>query len=237
MSRILGFALIFCIAGSILAGAHYYFWARLVRDTQLTGIARTVATTTIASLAFLVVATIIMHRLLPPLGRLLAWPGFIWMGAMFILLVILIGLDLVRLLGVLGTRALGMAQALDASRRQFIARVLAGVAVTGVTGAVALAMRKTRGHVAVKRVEVTLDKLPASLDGTTIVQLCDLHIGGLLGRSFVEQVVRTTNGLRPDVVAIVGDLVDGTIAELRPQLAPLRDLLARPRCCSTRDCR
>jgi hypothetical protein len=65
------------------------------------------------------------------------------------------------------------------------------------------------------------------MDGTRIVQMCDLHIGGLLGRSFVEQVVAATNQLRPDVIAIVGDLVDGTVERLRPALEPLQDLRAR----------
>jgi predicted MPP superfamily phosphohydrolase len=57
--------------------------------------------------------------------------------------------------------------------------------------------------------------------------MCDMHIGELLGRVFVERVVHTANGLQPDVIAIVGDLVDGTIEELRPAIAPLADLHAR----------
>ena len=68
---------------------------------------------------------------------------------------------------------------------------------------------------------------PQSLDGLKIAQLCDLHIGGMLGRAFVEQVVCSTNELNPDVVVIVGDLADGSVARLRPSLAPLSDLRTR----------
>ena len=55
-----------------------------------------------------------------------------------------------------------------------------------------------------------------ALDGFTIVQLTDVHVGGqTLHRQFIEEVVETTNGLRADVIAITGDLVDGSVEELR----------------------
>jgi len=54
-----------------------------------------------------------------------------------------------------------------------------------------------------------------------------MHVGGLLGREFVERVVHTANAIEPDLVAIVGDLVDGTVEQLRPALASLSSLRAR----------
>jgi hypothetical protein len=227
LSRTLGFALLFAIAGAIIAGLHYYFWVRLVRDTQLSGLARTLATSSIAGLACLIVATVSVGRMLPRLGRVLAWPGFIWMGAMFFLFVALLGADVVRLLATLASRWFGAANAFDGSRRVFTARVLAGAALASVGGMTAAAVRATRGQIAVKRIEILLQRLPPSLDGTRIVQMCDMHVGGLLGQKFVERVVHTANDLQPDVIAIVGDLVDGTIEQLRPALASLANLRAR----------
>ncbi len=226
MSRTLGFALLFAVVCTIIAGVHYYFWIRLVRDTQMTGLTRHLATGTAVGLALLVVATVSVGRMIPRLGRVLAWPGFIWMGAMLFLMVALLGADLVRLLATLASR-LGAANAFDGSRRVFTARVLAGAALASVGGVTAAAIRATRGQIAVKRVEVALQRLPPSLDGTRIVQMCDMHVGGLLGRQFVERVVRTANALTPDLIAVVGDLVDGTIEQLRPALAPLANLRAR----------
>jgi predicted MPP superfamily phosphohydrolase len=227
LSRVLGFAVLLCIAGSIVAGVHYYFWARLVRDTQLTGVARNVASATIAGLAVLVIATPLTGRLWPRVGGVLAWPGFVWMGAMFILLVALLGLDVVRLLVSLGAHVFHPTPVVDESRRRFTMRVLGGAALLGTGSTVAAAVMAALGRISVKRVEVALDKLPPSLDGTTIALMSDLHIGGLLGRGFVERVVAITNDLHPDVIAIAGDLVDGTIERLRPALAPLRELRAR----------
>jgi predicted MPP superfamily phosphohydrolase len=227
LSRIVGFIFLFAIAGTIVAGIHYYFWLRLVRDTQIFGGVRKIAMAGLAGLALLVVATMLMGRLAPRIGRVLAWPGFIWMGALFVLFFFLVSMDIVRLFATLVGRLLGAGSVFDGSRRVFTARMIAGAALASVSGVTAAAVRATRGPVAVKRMEIVLDRLPPSLDGTRIVQLCDLHVGGLLGREFVDQVVRTTHGLQADVIVIVGDLVDGTIEQLRPALASLADLRAR----------
>ena len=227
LSRILGFSLFFTIACIILAGLHYYFWVRLVRDTQLSGLGRQLATDCLAGLALLVVAMVSVGRLLPRVGRVLAWPGFIWMGVMLFLLLAILGTDLLRLLTALFARCFGAANAFDGSRRVFSARILASAALTSVAGVTGAAMRATRGHIAIKRVEILLQRLPPNLDGTRIVQMCDLHVGGLLGRAFVERVVHTANSLAPDVIAIVGDLVDGTVERLRPALGALKTLRSR----------
>ena len=227
MNRTLGFILLFAFAGSIIAGLHYYFWVRLVRDTQISGSMRQVATASLACLALLVVATMFAGRLSPRIGRILAWPGFIWMGALFVLLFVLVGMDVLRLFTTLAARLLGAGSVFDGSRRVFTARMIAGAALASMGGVTAAAVRATRGPVAVKRMEIVLERLPPSLDGTRIVQLCDMHVGGLLGREFVERIVRTTNGLEADLIAIVGDLVDGTIEHLRPVLTSLTDLRAR----------
>ena len=42
----------------------------------------------------------------------------------------------------------------------------------------------------------------------TIVQISDLHIGGLVGQKFIREVVQKVNALTPDLVVITGDLVD-----------------------------
>jgi predicted MPP superfamily phosphohydrolase len=49
----------------------------------------------------------------------------------------------------------------------------------------------------------------------------------MLGREFCERVVARTNSLKPDLVVITGDLVDGTVGELAGDVAPLAGLRAR----------
>ena len=79
----------------------------------------------------------------------------------------------------------------------------------------------------ITEVQVTLAKLPRELDGFSIVQLSDLHIGGTIDRAFVADVVDQTNRLAPDLVALTGDLVDGRRADLAHHAVPLGGLRAR----------
>lgn len=76
-------------------------------------------------------------------------------------------------------------------------------------------------------VEVRLDDLPAALDGLTIAQITDLHIGPTIKNGYVRRVVDKVNELGADIVAITGDVVDGKVRRLLPDVAPLGDLRAR----------
>jgi hypothetical protein len=79
----------------------------------------------------------------------------------------------------------------------------------------------------VKEVLVKLHRLHRALDRTTIVQLSDVHVGPTIGRNFVQRIVDQVNALNPDVVAITGDLVDGSVHSLRDHVAPLAKLRAK----------
>ena len=79
----------------------------------------------------------------------------------------------------------------------------------------------------VRTVEIALRELPPALHGFTIAQISDLHVGPTIRRRFVTRVVRAVNALSPDVVAITGDLVDGTVPELAGEVAPLAQLAGR----------
>jgi hypothetical protein len=59
------------------------------------------------------------------------------------------------------------------------------------------------------------------------VQISDIHLGPLLGRAFARELVERVNALRPDLVALTGDLVDGSVARLRDEVAPFAGLRAR----------
>jgi hypothetical protein len=74
---------------------------------------------------------------------------------------------------------------------------------------------------------VRLARLPKALDGFRIVQLSDVHIGPLLGTRFLRAVVEQTNRLRPDLIVITGDLVDGSVAQLGATIGILQGLRAR----------
>jgi predicted MPP superfamily phosphohydrolase len=69
--------------------------------------------------------------------------------------------------------------------------------------------------------------LARSADGLRIALVSDIHLGPLRGYSHTRRIVDMVNGLDADVVAIVGDLVDGSVADLGQAATPLRDLRSR----------
>jgi predicted MPP superfamily phosphohydrolase len=79
----------------------------------------------------------------------------------------------------------------------------------------------------VVNVEVPLAGLPAPLQGFTIAQISDLHVGPTIKRNFVEAIVKRVNRLGADMVAITGDVVDGTVRDLASHTEPLAWLESR----------
>lgn len=88
------------------------------------------------------------------------------------------------------------------------------------------AFRALRGP-RVKIVSVPIEDLPASLSGFKIAQISDLHIGPTIGRAYVSKVVEMVARLEPDLTVLTGDIVDGSVAELRAHSAPLASLLPK----------
>ena len=77
-----------------------------------------------------------------------------------------------------------------------------------------------------KDIEVAIPGLARSFDGYTILHLTDLHISRLFPAAWARAVVVHSNALGADLIAITGDLVDGSIESRRGDIAPLRDLHA-----------
>ena len=80
---------------------------------------------------------------------------------------------------------------------------------------------------AVRTVEIAVPNLPRSFDGFSIVQLSDLHIGPLLKRDWLQDVVRKVNALTPDSVVLTGDMIDGGPKTLKRDVQPLAKIVAR----------
>ncbi|MFJ3796822.1 metallophosphoesterase [Streptomyces sp. NPDC090088] len=113
------------------------------------------------------------------------------------------------------------------SRRLFVSRVVGGAAATAATATVGLGTYGVLRGPRVKRVTVPLAKLPRAAHGYRIAVVSDIHLGPILGKGFAQQVVDTINATRPDLIAVVGDLVDGSVKNLGPAAAPLAQLSAR----------
>ncbi len=78
-----------------------------------------------------------------------------------------------------------------------------------------------------KHVTVPLTKLPRAGHGYRIAVVSDIHLGPIAGRSHCRRVVDAVNATQPDLIAVVGDLVDAEVDDLRSAAAPLRQLRSR----------
>lgn len=115
----------------------------------------------------------------------------------------------------------------DVSRRLFVSRVVGGAAVAVAAGTVANGAYGVLRGPRVKRVTVPLAKLPRAAHGYRIAVVSDIHLGPILGRAHSQRIVDAINATQPDLIAVVGDLVDGTVADLGPAAEPLAGLRAR----------
>ena len=111
--------------------------------------------------------------------------------------------------------------------RQRLRRICCGVALA-VAGALALhSVYMARRRPDVVHVRVPLSRWPSSLDGYRVAHLSDLHVGATIGRAQVQGVVDAVNAQDVDIVLITGDLVDGSVDQLAPHIAPLSALRSR----------
>lgn len=202
---------------------HRYIWARLVRDPAWPHPWRIALTLALVVLGILVPLAFIATRWLPRMANVpMAWVAYTWMGFAFYLLLLAAASD--------GTRAIAaLLRALppDPERRRVLAR-LAAVAIGAAAGLIGAGgvVNVARGF-DLRRVRVPIAKLSKALSGYSIVQISDVHVGPTLGRAFVEAIVRAANAQAADMIVITGDLVDGTVEQLAPLVAPLRELRAK----------
>ena len=200
---------------------HYYLWRRLVRDTTRSKRARRIGTGVILALSLLLPAALIGSRRLPfGLVTAVSWPAYLWLGLLFYLLLGVAVLELPAFIVRRTSKA-------DEGRRLFLARTVAITAGVASAGIVGIGVTSALGDPVVKRIQVPLAKLPASSDGMRIALVSDIHLGPLNTTGRTRRIVELINQMDADLVAVVGDLVDGSVEQLGPAVEPLRDLRGR----------
>ena len=236
------------LALAVIGLAHWYLWRRLVRDVSAPGaLWRRTGTVLAFVLPALALGALVGGRVLPMAAeRWLAWPGYLWLAVLlYLMLALLVGEAVRPLLARLPVRrpapvepaaadvapvtdeAPAPPAAVSPERRLFIART---VAIGAAGAAVAVVGNGTYGVLRgprLKQVTVPLAKLPARAHGYRIAVVSDIHLGPILGRAHTQRIVDTINGAQPDLVVVVGDLVDGSVPELGRAAEPLARLRAR----------
>lgn len=65
----------------------------------------------------------------------------------------------------------------------------------------------------VKQFDIPLKNLPEKLNGFKIVQISDVHLESYSSKKWLEYIIDKVNGLKPDLVVVTGDLIDGNVCE------------------------
>lgn len=219
MTRFLVFAL-------LLALVSYWLHRRLVRAP---GVARPWSIIVDILLGLLWVLAIIGvgsgELLDPSWARTPGFAGWVWLGTVFYLVLGLAVIALASLLARMVRRLRGSrSESFDSARRRAIRIATAGVVIAAVATTSYGVVEAARPEVV--RVTVPLAALPDEFDGLRVALISDLHVGPSRGGEFTARVVETVNAERPDLVAIAGDLVDGTVEKVAGDLQPLERLSA-----------
>lgn len=98
------------------------------------------------------------------------------------------------------------------SRRELLARASASAVMAIGAGSAAYGGVRGRHDYVVEEVPIRLARLPRALDGFTIAQLSDLHLGLFVGDDEMATALDLVRRARPDLVAITGDMVDHQVA-------------------------
>jgi predicted MPP superfamily phosphohydrolase len=154
----------------------------------------------------------------PALADVLTWVGVLSMGVFSSLLVFTLLRDLV-LLGAHLFLSAELAAALVVPSARWTVALTVFVTLAGLL----IARRRPR----IVYVDIPVTGLPEALRGFSIAQISDVHVGATIKRGFVEGIVALVNGLQADLIAVTGDLVDGSVQQLSPHTAPLAGLAAR----------
>lgn len=114
----------------------------------------------------------------------------------------------------------------DPSRRAFLARamvVVPPVVTLGMTGQSVVA----RDDFRIRRIDVRLKQLPPALDGLTIAQVTDPHVGSFMSDHKYREIIRATNELDADLVLNGGDLINHSLKDLPDGIQMLRKMQGR----------
>ncbi len=216
------------LGSSISFGGHYYLYRRLVVDPGLTGIKKKLAAGLLALLACAQLFTSLMdRRLTSEESRSFFYFSYTWLGLFSTLIFVLLLVDIVRVVKSLLYRVQGSRQARkeedlqNPKRRLLFKQVTAGGAIAAGLGSTASGVATILGGFEVRTVNIPLTRLPKEFEGYRIVQVSDIHIGPTIHREFIQTMVDTVNSLKPDMIAVTGDLVDGAPELLKLHTAPL----------------
>lgn len=216
----------FAVATLLLVVLHTYIGLRLLPDLPGGGRLTPIGIVLLGGSALLIPSGMLARFVITrqTWADRLSWLGALAMGLFSSLLVLTALRDLVLLFALVvapwlpGGSAISVLPLVGPSA--ILAPALAGLATL-------IGFVNARRTPRIVDVDVPVAGLAVALKDFTIVQLSDIHVGPTIKRDYVQAVVDRVNSLDADLIAITGDVVDGTVEQLATHVAPLGRLTAR----------
>lgn len=221
----------FFIVHGLWAALHAYVALRLVAPRGLGRFGRAAAYSLAAVLAGASPLVFFASMFQAPYDAIYRWVAWIYIGAFSIVFALILARDVVYGALLLSDRVRtrrGKSALVPASpaRRRFLLNATGNAALGISAGVSAYGVYAARRAPRVVEVEVPIAGLPSAFDGYHIVQLSDVHVGETIGKDFILPIVEQVTSLAPDLIALTGDLVDGSVDQLRADISPFAYLRA-----------
>jgi uncharacterized protein len=210
---------VFLILLGILALLHAYIGWRLLPDLPI-GTAGRVTGAVLLALSFIAMPLGLVSRTLEPRiwADRIAAIGLFTMGLFSSLFVFTLLRDVVLLIALF---------LVPPSRAPLLLTGSAVLAASMALFATLIGLVNARRRARIVTVDIPLPNLPPALHGFTIAQITDIHVGATIKRPYVDAIVDAVNSLNADLIAVTGDVVDGSLQDLRAHTEPLGRLKAR----------
>jgi predicted MPP superfamily phosphohydrolase len=203
----------------ILGLLHLYIGARLLPDLSALPDVRVGGALVLLTSCALMLAAMMSRSIWPrSVGDRVAAVGLLTASLFSSLFVFTLLRDLLLLIAIVALPA-RYVHPLQGATAPLIVAMAVFVTLVGFVGA--------RRRARIVRVEVPLENLPRALHGFSIAQISDVHVGPQIKKHQVDAIVEAVNTLNADLIAVTGDLVDGSVRDLAPHVAPLGRLNAR----------
>lgn len=176
-------------------------------------------------------------RIEGPLANIMSWLGYLSMGFISFVFTLVVAREIILLATTAVQKLLAFGREFfqaggaaafetDGGRREFLMQT-SNLVILGAAGALTgYGFYEARRRPAVVEISIPIRNLPEDLRGFRILQITDIHAGLTVKRPFVEMVAEQVQGLNPDLIALTGDLVDGSVPHLREHVEPLHHLTA-----------
>ena len=229
------FVLWFAVVFTVLGIAYAYIGWRLIGPLRLAAPWNLAAWAGLALVVVLPILSSLLMRKAEGVMDPFAWVAYVGLGFLSLLFTFLLLRDLAWVAGIAGVKVFALVRGLfpgpdpapaDPARRRMLLE-MTSVGVIAAAGALtSYGVYEARRKPGIVGIDVPIRNLPAAFEGFRIVQITDIHAGLTVKRDWIETIAGEVAGLRPDLIALTGDLVDGTVGHLRNDVAPLGELSA-----------